>query len=296
MSRFDAALMLVEAALMLGAVWYSKISRGNTMFSTRTANTQHWTQHALLGLISGLLLAITISLVYVETKWYLPVVILLLSLALSLNGFTRRILSGLTLLVGFLLALCVFTPVLQPIQRFLDVTQLPSRADVIVILGGGLHCGSTDLESSSLARTTKGLELWKAGYAPTVTISDTTGLWDNCVSLEQPTRQEISSLEPKNPPEIVVLPGVQNTRMEAQAVFREAQKRGWKNILIVTAPAHSRRARATFTQLKLQAFVVSSGEPRYDTDLHLPHDRLKAMPVVIRELAGFVKYTLLGWF
>jgi uncharacterized SAM-binding protein YcdF (DUF218 family) len=266
------------------------------MFSTRTANTQHWTQHVMLGLVSGLLLSSILVLIYSETKWYLPLIIMFLSLAMSFNGLTRRILSILTLFIGFLLALCVFTPVLQPIQRFLDVTQLPSRADVIVILGGGLHCGSTDLESSSLARSVKGLELWKAGYAPIVTISDTTGLWENCVSLEQPIRQEISSLEPRNPPEIVVLPKVQNTRMEAEAVLKEAKKRGWKNILIVTAPAHSRRARATFTQLKLQAFVVSSSEPRYDTDLHLPHDRLQAMPVVTREIAGFVKYTLLGWF
>jgi uncharacterized SAM-binding protein YcdF (DUF218 family) len=286
----------IDAPLILGAVWYSKISRGNTMFSTRTANTQHWTQHVILGLISGLLLSSVVVLIYSETKWYLPLVIMLLSLAMSLNGLTRRILNILTLFIGFLLALCVFTPILQPVQRFLDVTQLPSRADVIVILGGGLHCGSTDLESSSLARTTRGLALWKAGYAPIITISDTTGLWDNCVSLEQPIRQEISSLEPQNAPEIVVLPKVQNTRMEAEAVLREAKKRGWKNILIVTAPAHSRRARATFTQLKLQTFAVSSGEPRYDTDLHLPHDRLQAMPTLAREIAGFVKYTLLGWF
>lgn len=285
-----------EAALIHGAVWYSKISRGNTMFSTRTANTQHWTQHVILSLISGLLLSSVVVLIYSETKWYVPLVIMLLSLAMGLNGLTRRALSILTLLIGFFLALCVFTPVLQPVQRFLDVTQLPSRADVIVILGGGMHCGSTDLEASSLARTTKGLELWKAGYAPTITISDTTGLWDNCVSLEQPTRQEISSLEPKDAPEIVVLPGVKNTRMEAEAVLREAKKRGWKTILIVTGPSHSRRARATFTQLKLQAFVVSSTEPRYDTDLHLPHDRLIALPALAREIAGFVKYMLLGWF
>ncbi len=266
------------------------------MFSTRTANTQHWTQQVIFGFIGGLLLSSVVVLIYSQTKWYLPLVIMLLSLAMGLNALTRRILSSLTLLVGFMLALCVFTPVLQPVQRFLDVTQLPSRADVIVILGGGLHCGSTDLEASSLARTVRGLALWKAGYAPTITISDTTGLWDNCVSLEQPIRQEISSLEPKNAPEIVVLPAVQNTRMEAEAVAKEAKRRNWKNILIVTAPAHSRRARATFTQLKLQAFVVSSGEPRYDTDLHLPHDRLIALPTLAREIAGFVKYTLLGWF
>jgi uncharacterized SAM-binding protein YcdF (DUF218 family) len=282
--------------LILGAVSWYEMARGNPMFQTSTGRTKEWTQHLLLGLTSGLLLSVIVSLVYSETKWYVPPIITLISLAMSLGALTRRILSIVTLSIGTVLALCIFTPILQPIERFFDVTELPSRADVIVILGGGLHCGSTDLESSSLARTTKGLALWKAGYAPTITISDTTGLWDNCVSLEQPTRQEISSLEARNAPEIVVLPGVQNTRMEAEAVSKEAKKRGWKSILVVTAPVHSRRARATFTQLKLQAFVVSSGEPRYDTELHLPHDRLEALPALAREIAGLVKYTLLGWF
>jgi hypothetical protein len=177
-SGFQAQVVQMSqfgGALILGAVWYSKMLRGNQMFSTRTANTQHWTQHVTLCFIGGLLLSSVVVLIYSQTKWYLPLVMMLLSLAMSLNGLTRRILITLTLLVGFLLAVCVFTPALQPVQRFLDVTQLPSRADVIVILGGGLHCGSTDLESSSLARTTKGLALWKAGYAPTITISDTTG-------------------------------------------------------------------------------------------------------------------------
>ncbi len=266
------------------------------MFSNSSARNNDWKAHLMLGLISGVLLALMVCLVYSETKWFIPIVLTVLSLAMSLNTLTRRILNVLTICVATVFIVCIYTPFLQPIQQFLDVTQLPSKADVIVILGGGMHCGSTDLEASSLARTTKGLELWKAGYAPTITISDTTGLWENCVSLEQPTRQEISNLEPKNAPDIFVLPRVQNTRMEAEAVAKEAKKRGWKTILVVTAPSHSRRARATFTQLKLQAFVVSSGEPRYDTDLHLPHDRLKALPALAREIAGFVKYTLLGWF
>ena len=250
----------------------------------------------MLGLTSGLVLAVVVSLMYQETKWYVPLILIILSLAMCTYGLTRRILSLVTLVIGICLALCIFTPVLQPIEQFFDVTELPSKADVIVILGGGMHCGSTDMEASSLARTTKGLELWKAGYAPTITISDTTGLWENCVSLEQPSRLEISQLEPQNPPEIVVLSGVKNTRMEAEAVAKEAKKRAWKTVMVVTSPSHSKRARATFMQLKLQAFVVSAGEPRYDTELHLPHDRLKAIPALAREIAGFVKYMLLGWF
>ena len=274
----------------------SQMAKRNPLFPTSTGRAPQWTEHLMLGLTSGLVLAVVVSLVYQETKWYLPLIIVVSSLAFSTYGLTRRILSLVTLVIGMGLALCLFTPILQPIQRFFDVTELPSKADVIVILGGGMHCGSTDLEASSLARTTKGLELWKAGYARTITISDTTGLWENCVSLEQPSRLEISQLEPQNPPEIVVLPGVKNTRMEAEAVAKEAKTRGWKTVLVVTSPSHSKRARATFLQLKLQAFVVSAGEPRYDTELHLPHDRLKAIPALAREIAGFVKYTLLGWF
>ncbi len=285
-----------QGTLIQSAVSWSEMARRNPMFPTSTGRFQEWTQHLMLGFSCGLVLAIVVSLVYTETKWYVPPIITLVSLAMSLGTLTRRILSIVTLGIGTVLALSVFTPVLQPIERFFDVTELPSRADVIVILGGGMHCGSTDLEASSLARTTKGLELWKAGYAPTITISDTTGLWENCVSLEQITRSEISRLEAGKLPEIVVLPSVKNTRMEAEAVAKEAKKRDWKSILVVTAPSHSRRARATFIQLRLQAFVVSSGEPRYDTELHLPHDRLVALPALAREIAGFVKYTLLGWF
>ena len=266
------------------------------MFSNSSGRSNDWKAHLMLGLTNGVLLVLMVCWLYSQIKWFIPIVLTVLSLAMSLNGLTRRLLNVVTIGVLTVVMLCIFTPLLQPVQRFLDVSQLPSRADVIVILGGGLYCGSTDLESSSLARTVKGLALWKAGYAPIITISDTTGLWDNCVSLEQPTRQEISNLEPKNAPEIVVLPRVKSTRMEAEAVAKEAKTRAWTNILIVTAPSHSRRARATFTQLKLDAFIVSSGEPRYDTDLHLPGDRLKAMPALVREMAGFVKYTLLGWF
>jgi uncharacterized SAM-binding protein YcdF (DUF218 family) len=284
-----------QARLTDGEVSYFEMAKRNSLFPPSPSQT-HWTRNLMLGFVNGLLLAVIVSLVLVDIKWYIPVAIFILSLAFSTYGLTRNLLNALTLPVGGLLALCVFTPLLQPIQRFFDVTELPSKADVIVILGGGMHCGSTDLEASSLARTTKGLELWRAGYAKTITISDTTGLWDNCVSLEQPTRGEISQLEPQNPPEIVVLPGVKNTRMEAEAVARQAKTRGWKTVLVVTAPSHSKRARATFMQLKLQAFVVSAGEPRYDTELHLPNDRLNAIPVLAREVAGLVKYTLLGWF
>jgi uncharacterized SAM-binding protein YcdF (DUF218 family) len=89
---------------------------------------------------------------------------------------------------------------------------------------------------------------------------------------------------------------MKTTRTEAEAVAREAKARGWKKILIVTSPTHSRRAKATFKQLKLDVLVVAATEPRFDSSLRTPFDRLMAIRVVIREIAGLAKYTLFGWF
>ena len=89
---------------------------------------------------------------------------------------------------------------------------------------------------------------------------------------------------------------MKSTRTEAEAVAREAKVRGWKKILVVTSPTHSRRTKATFRQLKLDVFVVAATEPRFDSSLRTPFDRLMAIRAVTRELAGLLKYSLFGWF
>jgi uncharacterized SAM-binding protein YcdF (DUF218 family) len=230
--------------------------------------------------------------------WFM--VIAAVSVALSLTPVTRRVLTGLSSLVAFVLLICLVTPVLRPLASSLDVTQSPARADVIVALGAGMRCGAGQLESASLARVVKALELWRAGFAPSVTLSDTDGVWTDCPSVESAARSLVGRLAPGNAPTLEVLrgangTGVRNTRDEAEAVASLARSRGWKRVLIVTSPSHSRRAQTTFQQLKLDAFVVAASEPRFDTDLRLPYDRLMALPALAREVAGMVKYTLFGW-
>jgi uncharacterized SAM-binding protein YcdF (DUF218 family) len=223
-------------------------------------------------------------------------VIAALCVALSFAPVTRRVLAVISSVVAVTLLICLFTPILRPLEASLDVTELPTRADVIVALGGGMRCGAGDLESASLARVVKAVELWRAGYAPTITLSDTQGIWTGCPSLEDIARDTVQRLTPGTSPRLEVLPDVRNTRDEAEAVARLARTRGWNRILIVTSPSHSRRARDTFRQLKLNAFVVASSEPRFDTELRLPFDRLLALPALAREVAGLVKYSLFGWF
>jgi uncharacterized SAM-binding protein YcdF (DUF218 family) len=229
-------------------------------------------------------------------EWFWAVGIVVGSALLGLHKSSRAALYFGSSLITVVLAICVFTPILQPLEDALDASELPSQADVIVPLGGGFFCGSAEFESGSLARLTKGLELWRSGYAKTMTITDAHGLAANCGSIKDAATALVQKLYPNAAPEIVVLRDMKTTRTEAEAVAREAKARGWKRVMVVTSPSHSRRAVTTFKQLGLDAFVVASSEPRFDSSLRTPFDRLQALRPLAREVAGFVKYALLGWF
>jgi uncharacterized SAM-binding protein YcdF (DUF218 family) len=263
---------------------------------TKPKERPEWLIGLGMGAFIGVWLSVLAALINNDLEWYWGLGILIfctISGAFRVLKIVLQITSG---IITGLVALAMFTPALQPLEDYLDVTELPSQADVIVNLGGGFHCGTSELEASSLARITKGLELWRAGYAQTITITDAHGLAPNCGSIEDAALDLIRKLYPINAPEIIVLKDMKTTRTEAEAVAREAKIRGWKKILIVTSPTHSRRTKATFTQLKLAAFVVAATEPRFDSSLRTPFDRLMAFRAVTREIAGLVKYSLFGWF
>ncbi len=256
-----------------------------------------WLGGAGFGLLLGGFLGTVAVIVNPDLPWLWLVVTVAGAVALSLSALTRRILTVFSGLIAALLLICLLTPILRPLEAALDVTEAPVKADAIVTLGAGMRCGANQLESASQARVVTALQLWRQGYAPTVTFSDTKGLWPDCDSLATVARETARQLDgPGDGPNLLVLPDVHSTRDEAQAVAKLARERGWKRVLIVTSPSHSRRARTTFQQLKLNASVVAASEPRFDTELRLPYDRLMAIPALVREVAGVVKYSLFGWF
>lgn len=248
------------------------------------------------GLLTAAFLTLTLLILNPDAPIFWIVIIAALSIALSLAFVTRRMLSFASSLIGLALLICVLTPILKPLEDSLDVTTSPVKADVIVALGGGMRCGAGQLEAASLARVVKAVELWRAGYAPRITLSKTTGLWPDCPSIAGVAGKIVTNLAPSPTPEISVLEDVSNTRDEAERVAVLAKKNGWQRVLVVTSPTHSRRALATFKRLGLNASVVAASEPRFDGALRLPYDRLMALPALARELAGLVKYTLFGWF
>lgn len=222
----------------------------------------------------------------------------LLGTSLGLFPLTFRFLLAAGGLLALFTGVVLFTPLTAFLVQGLVVRDAPQKADLIVVLGGGMHCGAGELEASSLARLEKGLELWRAGYAPRLTLSDTVGeIFGSagCPSLGRVALERVRALYGEVGPEVVLLPKMRTTRTEALAVAELVRDRGYRRVLLVTTPTHSRRAVAAFRKLGLEVWSVPSSEPRFDMALSKPADRLRALAPIAREYLGLLKYRLRGW-
>lgn len=129
------------------------------------------------------------------------------------------------------------------LARRLIVTRPLERADAIVVLSGS---------AVYKERTRKAAELYRAGAAPIVFITDDGGHsgWSQTeqrnppyVELEQ--RELMANGVPADA--IVTLPGrVSGTNDEAEAVKAEIEQRRITSLLVVTSAYHTRRALRTF--------------------------------------------------
>lgn len=225
--------------------------------------------------------------------------LLLLTAGCGLLGVyrpTRRSLQvGAALLVAGLLV-CLVTPVLRGPLAALTLRDTPVKADAVVVLGGGVQCGTRALESSSLTRLVTGLKLWREGFAPVVTVSEQSGLVGeaNCPKMSVLEREYIRTLYPVDGPEVLTLRNVTTTRDEAQRVSEYAKKRGWQRLLLVTSPSHSRRAAGLFASYGLNVVSVPAPEIRFDETLPRPADRLYALRVLLYEWLSRVKFAVGG--
>lgn len=110
---------------------------------------------------------------------------------------------------------------------FLDVSQPPRQADIIVVLGGG----GTD-------RPELGAYLYQEGYAPRVLVSGYAGSMEYAVDIVAETGIPDSAL--------LVNDTATSTYDEAQQVLAMLLDLDVSSVMIVTSPSHSRRALATY--------------------------------------------------
>ncbi|THF88939.1 YdcF family protein [Deinococcus sp. KSM4-11] len=233
-----------------------------------------------------------------EVRAGVPALLALLLVCTVAGAFTwtRCALLWTSGVIAALLAACLLTPVLRAPLAALTLAQAPVRADVIVVLGGGVQCGSAVLEASSMTRLERGLELWRAGYAPVMTVSEQSGLIGpaDCPKMSALERAQITALYPQGGPAVLTLANVTTTKDEAARVRAYASARGWKRMLLVTTPSHSRRAAGLFRANGLDVVSVPAREVRFDSTLPLPGDRLWAIRILAYEWLSRLKNALGG--
>jgi uncharacterized SAM-binding protein YcdF (DUF218 family) len=121
-----------------------------------------------------------------------------------------------------------------------DSDPVPARANAIVVLSGG-----------RVDRLGKGLELWNRGVAPTLVISDGQAAgWAEANRLCK--RERVLCFHPDP----------YSTRGEAEWTGREAVRRGWRSVIVVTSTYHVRRTRVIFGRCFKGRLAVVASHPR----------------------------------
>lgn len=185
----------------------------------------------------------------------------------------------------------MYTPVTHYLARPLWMARELRKADVIVVLAGGVNRNGT-LQPASLYRTIKGAQLYRQRWAPKLMFSG--GL------VQSPPLTEARSLagfamEWGAVPARDVLLEERSGRTHESAVEVAAlmRKHGLREVLLVTSPLHLYRAVRSFRAQGVAVFPVATDED--DLRARRGLARLHLAWQLLREYAGLGYYWARGW-
>lgn len=186
-----------------------------------------------------------------------------------------------------------FTPLCRLMGRGLVVAQDAVPADAIFVLSSDIQ-SDDEPSTSALARGTRGLELLGQGLAPRLLLSE---LASPAGSYKRYLVASATKLGVRDPSAIVDVGFVYNTHDEALRVAALFREHGWRKLLLVTSPVHSRRAVAVFARAGVPEVIsVPAVETRYDLQhLNHPDDKLDAFGAMLHEWVGLAVYRWRGW-
>ena len=220
--------------------------------------------------------------------------ILLIGFGVGAAGFGR----ALTAIAAGLLAailLVTWTPFFGRLaQGSVRSDPLPEGAvDAIVVLSAAVTADG-DLSPHGIDRLLAGLELYRAGRAPRLVLSRVASSSRPSRTSDADQRRVIGYTAQR--PSVIVLDPVGTTRLEAVRAQEIAAREGWRRIILVTSPIHTRRACATF---EVVGFLVHC-HPSRDRTMALDalpagEDRVRAFAYWLYEMLGWQKYRWRGW-
>jgi uncharacterized SAM-binding protein YcdF (DUF218 family) len=206
----------------------------------------------------------------------------------------RRALAWTGASVLILLIVVGYTPIVSSASRALIRTDpIPPQVDAVVVLSAGVSVDGL-LQGQGLDRLLKGLALIKRGVAQALIVTrEERDLGDRKVNT---TADQDSLIALADVAKFVATPLVASTHDEAMAVKRIADRSGWKRIVLVTSPFHTKRACATFEHVGLSVICVPSDSRDIALrSLASPRDRVGAFSMWIYEVAATLRYKWRGW-
>ena len=153
----------------------------------------------------------------------------------------RAAIAALCLLTFALLVWAVHAPVLRWLASNLSIEDALAEADAIVVVAGG-----TPFRERGAA------DLYRQGWAPRVLISRPTNpetvealvaLEVRPLDLQAESRQALLRFGVPAGALVVMTEPVRITEDELALVKREAQARGWRRVILVSTPEHTRRVK-----------------------------------------------------
>jgi uncharacterized SAM-binding protein YcdF (DUF218 family) len=218
------------------------------------------------------------------------------SVAGAILGLTRYRLffpSFAFLLLGVVIVVGYTSVMSGAMDDFIRIDPAPQSADAVVVLSGGVTADGY-LTQQGLDRALKGVTLVEEGIAPVILFTREEREARGVKSTNAGDQLRFARLARLD--RVLTTRSVKSTRDEALAVADVARHRGWRRIVLVTSPFHSRRACATFERAGLAvACIPSDSRDVAIRRLIYPHDRLMAFGLWLYETAGTLRYRQMGW-
>ena len=211
-------------------------------------------------------------------------------LALLWTTRLRALVAVLTATLGSAWLVVAFTPLTAWMATDLPRRDAETQADAVFVLASRVQ-DDGDLTSTALSRLVHALELLGQDKAPRLVLSELPPPYAACAPA---ARTLMAHLGLKH--ELLTVGPVRSTRDEALSVAKLFRERGWRRILLVTSPTHTRRAAGAFEREGLEVVSSPAPEARFDLErLSEPDDRLFAFGTLLHERVGIQFYRGRGW-
>lgn len=193
-----------------------------------------------------------------------------------------------------LFALAVYTPLTMALAPRFVRSDVPGPADAILVFSGSVNSAGR-VHDAALERLLSALQIARARRIGELGLSVVADERDPRTPGSDRDQRELVAL---------ALPGVEprfvrdvhSTRDEALAFAALARTHGWRRVIAVTSPTHTRRACAALEVAGVSVECRPAAERVYDLGrLDRPGNRRLAMQDVVYEAAATLLYRARGW-